>query len=408
MKNSQFNRTAIWATIFAFFLTLSAYSQADTAKKPVEEKPKKWFELLSLRGYAQLRYNRLLETNDKLKCDQCDKSWGDNNTIFLRRARIVLFGDVHPHLGVYIQFDYAAQPASSTQQHFLQIRDAYFDLNFDKKKVYRVRVGQSKVPFGFENLQSSQNRLPLDRADALNSALPNERDMGAFFYWTPVKRQEIMEALNKDGMKHSGNYGMFALGFYNGQTANTPEKNDLFHVVSRFSYPMNIGSQVIEPHVEAYTGRFVLLSTSEGVATSSDKEYDDQRVAGGFVLYPKPFGIQAEYNVGTSPGYDAETDSIGQQDVSGGQVTLCYRRKIDKHVLIPFVRAQYFRGSKKAELDARHYEVDEYEFGVEWLPFKNFELTAMYTMSHRVTADYINELNDQEGSLVRLQLQFNY
>jgi phosphate-selective porin len=40
-------------------------------------------------------------------------------------------------------------------------------LSFDTKK-FRLRVGQSKVPFGFENLQSSQNRLTLDRNDALN------------------------------------------------------------------------------------------------------------------------------------------------------------------------------------------------------------------------------------------------
>jgi hypothetical protein len=58
-------------------------------------------------------------------------------------------------------------------------------LSFDTKKEFRVRVGQSKVPF-FENLQSSQNRLTLDRNDALNSAVANERDL-AFFYWGLVK-----------------------------------------------------------------------------------------------------------------------------------------------------------------------------------------------------------------------------
>jgi hypothetical protein len=50
-------------------------------------------------------------------------------------------------------------------------------LSFDAKKEYRVRIGQSKVPYGFENLQSSQNRLTLDRNDALNSAVANERDL---------------------------------------------------------------------------------------------------------------------------------------------------------------------------------------------------------------------------------------
>lgn len=36
---------------------------------------KSWFENIQLRGYAQLRYNGLLESNPNLKCDQCDKSW---------------------------------------------------------------------------------------------------------------------------------------------------------------------------------------------------------------------------------------------------------------------------------------------------------------------------------------------
>lgn len=390
--------------------SLSSFSQetAPAVEKKPEEKKKAWYEQMSIRGYAQIRYNRLLETNDDLKCDQCDKSWGDNNSLFIRRGRLVLFGDVHPYLGVYIQLDYATQPSSSTPLHFVQVRDAYFDLNFDKEKVYRVRIGQSKVPYGFENLQSSQNRLPLDRGDALNSALPNERDLGAFFYWTPKNVQATMKDLNDKSLKHSGNYGMFAFGFYNGQTANQPEKNDQLHLVSRISYPINIGSQTIEPHIEAYAGRFVLLSTTEGVGVTSDKEYDDQRAAGGFVLYPKPIGIQAEYNIGTSPGYDADRDSIRQRDLKGGQITLCYRQEIGKHLLIPFIRAQHYRGAKKAEVDARFHEVDEYEFGVEWLPFKNFELVAMYTLSHRKTSDFAKEYGDEEGSLIRLQLQFNY
>lgn len=34
----------------------------------------KWFEKVNMRGYAQARYNRLLETNPFLKCEQCDRS----------------------------------------------------------------------------------------------------------------------------------------------------------------------------------------------------------------------------------------------------------------------------------------------------------------------------------------------
>ena len=57
-----------------------------------EEKPKKWYDLIKLSGYAQVRYNRLLETNPNLGCDQCDKSIGRNGGIFIRRARIIFSG----------------------------------------------------------------------------------------------------------------------------------------------------------------------------------------------------------------------------------------------------------------------------------------------------------------------------
>jgi hypothetical protein len=49
------------------------------------------------------------------------------------------------------------------------------------------------VPYGFENLQSSQNRLALDRSDALNSAVKDERDLGAFYYYTPLATQAMFQ-----------------------------------------------------------------------------------------------------------------------------------------------------------------------------------------------------------------------
>ena len=144
----------------------------------IVEKPKKWYDNFSIRGYTQVRYNGLLETNSNLECEQCDKSWG-KGSFFIRRMRVILYGQISRQVYFYIQPDFASAPSSSSL-NFAQLRDAYFDLGIDKNNEFRFRIGQSKVPFGFENLQSSQNRLPLDRNDALNSALSNERDLGVF------------------------------------------------------------------------------------------------------------------------------------------------------------------------------------------------------------------------------------
>ena len=87
-----------------------------------------------------------------------------DQSFLIRRARIILSGDVSEHMYVYIQPDFAASvPGSPDSNQFTQLRDCYCDLYFDTEKIHRLRVGQSKVPYGWENLQSSSNRIPLDR-----------------------------------------------------------------------------------------------------------------------------------------------------------------------------------------------------------------------------------------------------
>lgn len=394
------------------FLLACALLPAQTATDSLpKEKPasKKWYESISVRGYAQARYNRLLETNPKLKCEQCDKSWGENGGFSLRRVRVIFFGQIGKQVSFYIQPDFASA-ASSSSLNFGQLRDAYFDIGLDKKNTFRVRIGQSKVPYGFENMQSSQNRLPLDRNDALNSAVANERDLGVFFYWAPEKTRKLFSSLVKEGLKGSGDYGVFAFGLYNGQTANKPDLNNEPHVVARLSYPFEIGDQIIEPGIQAYSGEFVLAKEqiNTEVRRVEGRGYTDRRVAASFVLYPKPFGIQAEYNIGKGPEFNKLTDSVELRTLHGGYATLSYRTGIKNHILIPFTRYQYYSGGKKHEMDARSYRVSELELGVEWQPSKYFEMVAMYTISSRRFEDSQKPGNLQTGNLLRLQAQVNF
>jgi hypothetical protein len=386
--NTQFNQDSIPAT-------------------PVK---KQWFDLISLRGYTQVRYNRLLETNSKLRCDQCDRSWGEGGGFFLRRMRLIFSGNVHDRVFFYVQPDLASS-ASSTSLHFAQLRDAYFDVSLDAKKEYRIRIGQSKIPFGFENMQSSQNRLPLDRNDALNSPLSNERDMGVFFYWAPANTRKLFASLVSDGLKGSGDYGVFAFGAFNGQTANRPESNNKPHIVARVSYPFEMkNGQIIEPGIQAYKGQYNLTSDlrNTGLKGNKDWNFTDERVAASFVLYPKPFGIQAEYNIGRGPEFNPLKDSVEVQSLKGGYITASYMLKSKHQIIIPFVRYQYYDGGKKFEQDARSYTVKETEIGIEWQPIKNFELVTMYTMSNRRFEDLRTKGNIQSGNLLRIQAQLNF
>jgi hypothetical protein len=387
----------------------SSIAQLDSIdRKEVQVAPdKKWYDTFSIRGYSQVRYNRLLETNENLGCEQCDRSWGGDGGFFIRRMRVIIFGQIGKRAYLYVQPDFASSP-STDKLHFGQLRDAYFDIGVDEDNEFRFRIGQSKVPFGFENMQSSQNRLALDRDDALNSAVSNERDLGVFFYWAPKRVRQLFSDLVKSGLKGSGDYGVFAFGAYNGQTANNPELNDEPHVVTRLTYPFQIGDQILETGVQAYTGRFVLSSLTSGVKHTESLSYLDQRAAASLTLYPKPFGIQAEYNIGNGPEFNVLTDSIEVQSLRGGYAQVCYQLKLGNHTLFPFCRYQVYDGGKKHEKDARSYNVEEIEYGIEWQPMKQFELVAMYTVSKRRYEDFAKQDNFQSGSLVRLQAQVNF
>lgn len=423
----------------ALVLTLGLNVQAQHTEAPKkEESKKKWYDQIGLRGYTQIRYNKLFETNDKLTNEQGDKSWGGNNSFFMRRGRLIFSGQVHEHVYIYIQPDFAS---TATDNHFFQIRDAYFDLSLDKDKEFRFRIGQSKVPYGFENMQSSSNRLTLDRNDALNSAVSNERDLGVFFYWATKEKRELLKKLVDTGLKGSGDYGLFGIGLYNGQLANKAEQNATQHAVARFTYPFEFkNGQIFEAGIQGYTGQYVLTSTNPtttytttsstvtndggltyvttSTTTSSTKDkakleggnksFLDQRAAVSAILYPQPFGIQAEYTVGKGPEYDVASNTIKTQDLKGGYVQLMYKKDIKGQTIIPFVKHHWYDGGKKQELDARSYKVNDYEIGVEWQPFKNFELTADYTISDRDYVDSKTTVNHQKGNLLRLQAQFNF
>jgi hypothetical protein len=115
---SSFMKTSK-ALVYLIILCNVTISLAQSSEKTVA--PKKWYEKISIRGYAQVRYNRLLETNEKLKCEQCDRSWGENGGFFIRRGRVIISGDVSERLYIYVQPDFASN-VSGSFQHALQIR----------------------------------------------------------------------------------------------------------------------------------------------------------------------------------------------------------------------------------------------------------------------------------------------
>lgn len=357
----------------------------------------KWYDKIKLKGYAQFRYNRLGETNKDLVCQGCDRSIGDRQGFFLRRARLVFSGEVHDKVYIYIQPDYATD---AVNQNYFQIRDAYFDYALDSKKEWRVRSGISKVPFGFSNLQSSSIRGPLDRDDALNVAAPNERDTGVYLIWATEEARARFKELANSALKGAGDYGLVSVGAYNGQSLNRAEQNNDLHRVIRMTYPFKLSNgQFIEASLQAYEGKYNVVSASKDVI--------DSRQALSFIYYPQPLGFQAEYTVGRGPVFSPESNKIKAGDMTGGYAQLNYNLNIGNDRFFPFVRYQEFDGAKKLE-NAAIAKTREWEFGSEWQPNAAFEFTAAYAISDRLYQNTLTNRSHEKGSLIRLQAQFNY
>lgn len=359
-------------------------------------KDKPWHLRLGIRGYTQFRYNRIGESNPRLKNPQADKAIGEDGGFSLRRARVALYGDVSDYVSIYFQPEFAGLVQES--MNVVQVRDWWADLFLDRRKSFRFRVGQQKVPYGFELMQSSQNRAPLDRSDALNSAFVNERDLGIFFFFETETARKRFRRLVDSGLKGSGDYGVTAFGVSNGQPLNTGERNLDKHAFARVTYPFQFGAQIVEVGGGGYSGKFVVKHDE---TVQAARELWDRRLHTTFVLYPQPLGLQAEYNVGEGP--ELRRGRIEARPLHGGYIMAMARAQTRYGVLLPYVRLHGYVGGKKFETNAPRHEVRELNVGLEWQPSKWLELTAELMLSRRRVDD-----DAQAGRLLRVQAQVSY
>ena len=395
---------------------------APSVAAPPAASDKPWYERLQLRGYTQMRYNGILsdDANTEPGASRLrsvhDSSINEDGGFLLRRVRLVLQGDVTDRLSLYLQHDFGTavnnQSNTERRENFGQLRDAYVDWFLDKDRSIRLRFGQSKVPFGWENLQSSSNRVALDRTDAINSGVPSERDVGIVAYYTPPRVQRIWDRLEDNGQKLFGNYGAFAVALYNGQGTNRTERNDSLMKVAMATHPFELDGlgDMFRGQVLELGGSVLLNKVRPEIRTGgvSDIDFADERVGLHAILYPQPFGIQAEWTWGRGPEFDPVLAAIRTQDLSGGYVQLMVdtgESRLGK--LIPYGRWQRYRGGWKAAINAPRLETDEFELGVEWQFLDSLELTLAYANMVRREADE-RRTGRAEGNLIRSQLQWSY
>jgi hypothetical protein len=373
----------------------------------------KWYERIGLRGYTQLRYTESDSEGGPAVEVPADRSVSPNESFVIRRGRFIFSGDPTERLALYAQFDFNGSTGAA--DYSLQMRDLYADVAFDANKAWRIRFGQSKVPYGWVNLQSSQNRGPLERPDAINSGVEGERDLGATLMWASPEARRRFRDLTGLGLKGSGDYGVVALGAYSGQGLNRSDQNGDVHLIGRVSYPFKLHSgQYVELGVQAFHGRFVspvqAISLSGVTVTPSqrpDGERDD-RVAATMIWYPQPVGVEAEWTFGHGPALSDDSRSIGLRNLHGGYLQVNYRYRGAQGAWFPFTRWNYFEGARKFARNAPVTHVNEMDFGLEFARWAELEATAMFTHTFVRTRTGSFPYVNTRGRRVGLQVQWNY
>lgn len=131
---------------------------------PNKESKPRALKPLTVTGFIQVHYRYTRPT--------AKDSSVDNSNFRVQRARIGVEGDVN----TWLSYDVVIDPRSPEITGLL--RDAYFTLRAIPR--HRVRIGQQKTQFGYENSVSSTRLYAVNRAelsDALSRGI-NLRDIG--------------------------------------------------------------------------------------------------------------------------------------------------------------------------------------------------------------------------------------
>jgi hypothetical protein len=381
---------------------------------------------MSIDGYTQVRHTE--QMNDKAYLTgglPADRSVDANQNLVIRRGRFKISGDFG-RVFLYTQFDVAASVDSGTRGNLgYQTRDIYADIALDEAKEHRIRIGVSKVPYGWVNLQSSQNRLQMERPEALNSAVEGERDQGIYYMYANTEDRALFKSLVKDGYKGSGDYGVFTAGFYSGAGLNRADNNGEVHSVIRLSKPwVSASGQMYEAGIGGYAGRFKVTTGAaaidatameNAVKNQADKRnfndgFVDRRAAATFIMYPQPWGIEAEWTAGQGPQMNDARNNINVESLHGGYIMVNYRHKYgEQSEFLPYVRWNYFDGARKFGTNATKMVVNEIDLGFEWQWRKEVELQLQYTLAdERTNSSSSNPLIIAGSRRLALQLQFNY
>lgn len=386
----------------------------------------RWFERMTINGYMQFRYTA--KDNAKLDIPQGESTSTNNpQDFFFRRIRMVFQGQMSDRVGFFFQ---AAHEGNGFRLQELELVDARGEYYLTKNKQNRLFFGLHRIPNAFDTYRSSSNRQELDRAEAVQSGAPGERDLGIAYYWTPETAQKRFTRL---ATYHNGpgDYGVFGIMVFNGQGRSQIEANHNKHLGAKLAYPFELpNGRLIETGILGFLGEYVVQSSGTATvgalsSTSSVSrcrsalknggcESDDRRATAYIWTPPQPWGFMAEYTIGRGPERNNQ-GIIEEEDLHGGYAQVNYSwRYSDVGMLTPYLRYGYYHGGFK-NLAAAKARNEQWNLGLVWEPDTHWRVVAEYSLHDRLNFSQMGlgpnpRAPQQEiyGQMLRFQVQWFY
>ncbi len=269
-------------------------------------------------GYVQLRFDH-------------DEATKGRTEFLLRRARVNFKGPVADRTSYRIELQLDAREEKSVvpdaaRGSKVQVRSVYVDR---KLGTGRLRIGQAKIPFGYEVPESVPDLWAGERSAVMDALIPDQRDIGVQYRVSDRSERVILD-----------------LGVFNGTGINRVDDNDSKDIAGRLEYDFGPASAAVSYYggTEGPTatskgdrlgfGARGLMGDFEGMAEYVVGNEETLDVAGWYA--------QAGWHLPGTPGllfvkhdeYDPDTDA---PDTSFRRTAIGYRHDLDDRTQVSLV-----------------------------------------------------------------------
>jgi hypothetical protein len=201
-----------------------------------------------LDGYLQFRYQ--------------DDDGADKKEFLVRRARLNVRGPVSERMSYRIEFQLDAKETGKGPGSKVQLRTAYADYKLSRGT---LRVGQAKIPWGYELLESVPNLWTGERSLFMDRLFPDQRDIGV--QWS---------------YRSSPSSPQFDVGIFNGTGINASDNNDRKNVMARVDFPVPNGTVALSGYV-GEAGADEMATDQDRSGISANLKWGEAQFMGEFV-----------------------------------------------------------------------------------------------------------------------------